>query len=813
MRGGFPWRRAAAGSDGNGGRNAPGNVEPDEDPQAEQGLQASTGSTPSSSDGALHNPNEPAGVGVATNVMVHLERVPVLSVGEEVRAAKELRRIANVQDGDRSVVLLDVPHVENCAHALDVALHGLVKAGYVDDESSIHEAIKDAVLVSPTADHEQHGHHEDNPTSDDSLPVWRHSIQGRSFVVVHAKVQGLPAPQTCIVRLLHGSTELAFNSHASSPVHFLVLVLGHSGEVKLTKSDAVRAQHFATMLRDETFYADAMEAHDEQAFRSAVGAYVDREEMMEHNAFDQGHKGNDADEFDDMQRTGKLFGGLRNDIRRKYRWSVYKSDWTDGLNDWRSIVKYISTIAWLYFAVIMPVIAFGSVNDANTNQAIGVSETVLSQAISGGMAALFAGQPLAISMTTGPVTVFIQVLFNWSEALDIDFLPFYAWTGIWCGIILTAVVAFDLIAYVRYVGQFTEEIFAGLVAVIFISEFLTPLIIAAQDDPTDVFLLSLVLSLGIFFMARILSQAERSYLLNKTTRTLLADFGMPASVLLWSGLRQIFTNVDVEMLPVPEKSGILTTSGRPWLVDLGNISAGYVFLAFVPGLLLALLFFVDQNVAVLLTCKRENKLKKGTGYFLDMQVIAIAVVICSILGVPWANAAVPHSHLHARMLAETEEYELHGRAYTRVIRARETRVTNTVAHLLIFASMFLLFIVGYIPSSVVWGFFLYIGVATIDGNQLFERLLLVFTQPSKFPSAHYIRRVPLKRVFLYTAIQLVLLIFLWFVNQNFYISGTPVFNAGLLFPLIIISFIPIRKFMLPKFFTRRELHALEMEHE
>eukprot|EP00186_Timspurckia_oligopyrenoides_P000508 CAMPEP_0182445442 /NCGR_PEP_ID=MMETSP1172-20130603/3561_1 /TAXON_ID=708627 /ORGANISM="Timspurckia oligopyrenoides, Strain CCMP3278" /LENGTH=831 /DNA_ID=CAMNT_0024641215 /DNA_START=100 /DNA_END=2595 /DNA_ORIENTATION=+ len=762
--------------------------------------------------------------GSGWNQHLLVEVVPIGSknIGDDVRAAKDLKRFSSASDN--SCVLLDV-HVLSAYEAVSVALKELENAQFLP--SDLMHSAKHSILLNTAAssasleqststdidagvENAASSSENESPDEDVSSYSWKKSIQGDTFIVAHGRVHGLKQQMSVFVRFQH---PLNLGLYNDGLVRFLVIVLGPTFEQKQTKTEVAMAQNYAAMLNNEQFYVDAIEARSELKLREAVSHYVSNEQEFTERLHNEPDLNAELDPFQDMKRTGRFFGGFIQDIKRKYRWKVYKSDWTDGMNDGRSIIKYISTIAWLYFAVIMPVIAFGALNDQNTNKEIGISETILSQAISGLTYSILAGQPLAIPMVTGPVTVFISVIYLWCEGLQIEFLPFYTWTGIWSTLILTIIVAFDLIAYVRYVGQFTEEIFAMLVACIFISQYIKPLIHVAQDESTTIFLLSFVLATGTYMFSRALSLFERKYWLNATTRTLLSDFGMPMSVLFWSGIRYIFSNVEVDSLEIPDSNGIVTTNGRNWIVPLGNISIAYIFLAIVPALFLSMLFYVDQNVAVLLTNKSENKLQKGSGYFLDMQVVAFNMLILSLLGVPWTNAAVPHSHLHAQILADSEEYESHGMHYSRVVKAREVRITSFLTHVLILCSLFLLVVVGKIPSSVVWGFFLYIGVSTLDGNQYFERLMLAFMQPEKYPPNHYVRRVKLSKIALYTLIQTVLLVFLWFVNENFYISNGGVFKAGLLFPFVIMLFIPIRVFVLPKWFTKRELNALEMEKE
>jgi sodium borate transporter 11 len=49
----------------------------------------------------------------------------------------------------------------------------------------------------------------------------------------------------------------------------------------------------------------------------------------------------------------------------------YASDYKDGLADQKTVQKVVSTTFFLYFACILPAIAFGVLNDHNTGGKIG----------------------------------------------------------------------------------------------------------------------------------------------------------------------------------------------------------------------------------------------------------------------------------------------------------------------------------------------------------------------------------------------------------------------------------------------------------
>ena len=62
-----------------------------------------------------------------------------------------------------------------------------------------------------------------------------------------------------------------------------------------------------------------------------------------------------------LKRTGKLFGGLIADIKRKAPW--YISDFTDSLN-----LQCLATFCFMYFALLAPIVTFGGLLEEATHQ-------------------------------------------------------------------------------------------------------------------------------------------------------------------------------------------------------------------------------------------------------------------------------------------------------------------------------------------------------------------------------------------------------------------------------------------------------------
>ena len=74
--------------------------------------------------------------------------------------------------------------------------------------------------------------------------------------------------------------------------------------------------------------------------------------------------------------------------------------------------KVLSTVVFLYFACLLPSIAFGVLNSQMTNDQISVPKAVASQCLGGIFFSIFAGQPLIVVMTTAPLTLYVKGNFH-----------------------------------------------------------------------------------------------------------------------------------------------------------------------------------------------------------------------------------------------------------------------------------------------------------------------------------------------------------------------------------------------------------------
>lgn len=65
------------------------------------------------------------------------------------------------------------------------------------------------------------------------------------------------------------------------------------------------------------------------------------------------------------------------------------------------------------------------------------------------------------------------------------------------------------------------------------------------------------------------------------------------------------------------------------------------------------------------------------------------------------------------------------------VRVNEQRVSNLLQSLMVAASVFAIPAMKKIPTSVLWGYFAYMAIDSLPGNQFWERMLLLFISPGR----------------------------------------------------------------------------------
>ncbi|KAL8206555.1 UNVERIFIED_CONTAM: hypothetical protein K2H54_009377 [Gekko kuhli] len=491
---------------------------------------------------------------------------------------------------------------------------------------------------------------------------------------------------------------------------------------------------------------------------------------------------------------------------------------------------------FLYFACLLPSIAFGSLNDENTRGAIDVQKTIVGQCIGGLVYALFSGQPLVVLLTTAPLALYINVIQGICDDYQLHFGAFYACIGLWNSFFLVLYSLFNFSLLMKLFKRSTEEIIALFISVTFVLDAVKGIVKifekyyldvsanattlsnssldhsvsgnqtdahpAAIHHGRETAVLSLMLMLGTLWLGHTLYQFKKSPYLHSRVREILSDCALPISVLIFSVVGSYFFK-EIEM----SKFNYNPSETMFALAPIQSLSTGSVMSAMGLGFLLSMLFFIEQNIVASLTNAPENRLVKGTAYHWDLLLVALINTGLSLFGLPWIHAAFPHSPMHVRALAYVEERVENGHIYETIVSVKETRLTTLVANSLVGLSLLLLpFPLQLIPKPVLYGLFLYIALTSIDGNQLFERVALLLKEQTAYPPTHYIRRVPQRKIHYFTGLQVLQLIILC----GFGMSPLPYMK--MIFPLIMIGMIPIRYNLLPRIIEAKYLDAMDAEH-
>ncbi|XP_003793434.1 electrogenic sodium bicarbonate cotransporter 4 isoform X2 [Otolemur garnettii] len=176
--------------------------------------------------------------------------------------------------------------------------------------------------------------------------------------------------------------------------------------------------------------------------------------------------------------TGRFFGGLRLDIKRKLPW--FPSDFYDGFH-----IQSISAILFIYLGCITNAITFGGLLGDATDNYQGVMESFLGTAMAGSLFCLFSGQPLIILSSTGPILIFEKLLFDFSKGNGLDYMEFRLWIGLHSAVQCLVLVATDASFIIKYITRFTEEGFSTLISFIFIYDAIKKMISAFRYYPIN----------------------------------------------------------------------------------------------------------------------------------------------------------------------------------------------------------------------------------------------------------------------------------------------------------------------------------------
>ncbi|WAR22910.1 S4A11-like protein [Mya arenaria] len=711
------------------------------------------------------------------------ERLPMKDFGAEVRALRDVENFL-----DRTMLILNMAHVN-----LDKILQDMVakvRDAAADEIVSTQEAL-DAIYSQQSVQVLSKTIH--GVTSDDSGTTF-----DQSWLCALCELPTVYRRHVVIARLVRPANLGA----TSQDVRLVVLVVAPTKE-KHTKTALETGRTFGTLLSDSEFRLGLHEADTEEDFRSLLHQRTKdliKEQSVPENR--KSHQQLNSDPFQDSEEEkGRcpLGRGMMQDVKR--RLPHYWSDYLDGIRGPRTLQKVTATILFLYFACVLPNIAFGMLNDNNTNGIIGVKKILFSQCFGGLVFALVGGQPLIVLLTTAPLALYTKIIYSVCEDFDLDFPAMFACVGLWNAAFLVLYSVTNLSKLMKFSTRSTEEIFSLFITFAFSADAIKDTIkdfnknyynpACASNAPAT--------NLSLTNASVPVTDPAHEPFLTAGKREMLADYALPAAVLIMSFFGSyVFRHV--ELAPFKYEADVELFRVAP----LGRLPWPAVVAAAGLGFSLSFLFFMDQNISSALVNTPSNKLKKGPAYHWDLFTVALINGFLSVFTLPWVHAALPHSPLHVKALADLEDRVDQGHIHQVVVRVRETRLTGIVSHVMIGLSMLLLpRPLSYIPAPVLDGLFLYVALTALFGNQLFDRICLFFTEQSAYPPNHYIRRVPQRQVHAFTGFQLAQLLVLCVFGFS------PIPYMKMVFPILLMCLMPIRHKLVTRLIAPRYLEALD----
>ncbi|KAJ5276643.1 hypothetical protein N7524_002796 [Penicillium chrysogenum] len=514
-----------------------------------------------------------------------------------------------------------------------------------------------------------------------------------------------------------------------------------------------------------------------------------------------------------------LFRGMINDVKR--RAPYYWSDWTDAWD-----YRVIPATVYMYFANILPALAFSLDMFEKTSQSYGVNEVLLASVLGAIVFSLFAAQPLVIVGVTGPITVFNYTVYDIMAPRGTPYLAFMCWIGIWSLIMHWVLAITNSCNALTYVTRFSCDIFGFYVACIYIQKGIQVLTRQWGSVGETSAYLSIMVALLVLMCAWICGELGNSHLFKRFIRKFLEDYGTPLTIIFFTGFVYIGQMRDVDIATLPTSKAFFPTTDRSWLVRFWDISTGDIFLAIPFALLLTILFYFDHNgehstsitvdfvtdaflpVSSLIAQGTEFPLRKPAGFHWDIWLLGLTTFVAGILGVPFPNGLIPQAPFHTAALCVTrqvtdEDDTNKGKAIRVTDHVVEQRFSNFAQGLLTLGTMTgpLLIVLHLIPQGVMAGLFFVMGVQALQGNGITQKLIFL-AEDKKFTSASN----PLKRIERRSAIWAFVALELFGFGATFAITQT---IAAIGFPVIILLLIPVRSFLLPKWFTREELAALD----
>ncbi|KAK6239531.1 hypothetical protein QUC31_005000 [Theobroma cacao] len=559
-----------------------------------------------------------------------------------------------------------------------------------------------------------------------------------------------------------------------------------------------------------------------------------------------------------MEETFVPLRGIKNDL--KGRLMCYKQDWTGGF---KAGFRILAPTTYIFFASAIPVISFGEQLERNTDGVLTAVQTLASTALCGIIHSIIGGQPLLILGVAEPTVIMYTFMFNFAkERPDLGRDLFLAWTGWVC--VWTAGLLFllSILGACSIINRFTRvagELFGLLIAMLFMQQAIKGLVeefrIPQHEDPklTEFIpswrfangMFALVLSFGLLLTA-LRSRKARSWRYGTGwLRSFIADYGVPFMEMLNVPVVYIIgAFIPATMIAVLYyfDHSVASQLAQQKEFNLRKPSCYHydlLLLGFLT-LLCGLIGIPPANGVIPQSPMHTKSLATLKHQLLRNRLVATArksIRKNASLGQLYGNMQEAYQQMQtplvyqetsARGLNELKESTVQAATCTGNIDApidetlfdiekeiddllpvevKEQRLSNLLQATMVGGCVGAMPILKMIPTSVLWGYFAFMAIESLPGNQFWERILLLFTAPSRRykvleqQHATFVETVPFKTIAIFTIFQTTYLL------VCFGLTWIPI--AGVMFPLMIMLLVPVRQYFLPKFFKGAHLYDLD----
>ncbi|KAL8943401.1 MAG: hypothetical protein Q9216_001110 [Gyalolechia sp. 2 TL-2023] len=360
-----------------------------------------------------------------------------------------------------------------------------------------------------------------------------------------------------------------------------------------------------------------------------------------------------------------------------------------------------------------------------------------------------------------------------------------------------------------YVTRFSCDIFGFYVAFIYLQKGIQVLTRQWESGDAAAYL-SITVALLVLMVAYLCGVLGGTSLFQRYVRKFIEDYGTPLTIIFFTGFVQIGKMSSVDLQTLPTSKAFLPTQDRSWFVHFWDIDVVDVFIAIPFAILLTILFWFDHNVSSLMAQGTEFPLRKPAGFHWDIFLLGLTTGVAGLLGIPFPNGLIPQAPFHTNSLCvtrqisnESETGDAKGHTTRVVDHVVEQRVSNLAQGILTLGTMSgpLLVVLHLIPNGVLAGLFFVMGVQALEANGITLKMLYLARDRSFTAASDPFSRIQRKEaVWYFVALELLGFGLTFAITQTI---------AAIGFPIIILLLIPVRTFLLPKYFTREELSILD----